>query len=45
MFGTPERKGMYKTTLPEDLEILNAGNLSWRKYLAVLHRVTQKEVL
>ena len=45
MFGTPERKGMYKTTLEEDLEIINQGNLSWRKYLAVLHRVTQKEVL
>jgi hypothetical protein len=45
MLGTPERKGMYKTTLAEDLEILEKGDLSWRKYLAILHRVTQKEVL
>ena len=45
MFGTEERKGMYRTTLAEDLALLNGGSLPWRKYLAVLHRVTQKEVL
>lgn len=45
MLGTTEIKGMYATNLKQDTELLETGNLSWRKYCAVTHRATQKEVI
>ena len=47
MLGTEHRKGMFKTSLQEDLKLLNepAEELTWHQYLAYTHRVTQKEVL
>ena len=47
MLGTEHRKGMFKTSLAEDLKLLNEPEepLNWHQYLAYTHRVTQKEVL
>ena len=40
MLGTPEKKGMYATTLKEDIDLLESGDLDWHKYCAVMHRTT-----
>ena len=35
----------FPTSIKEDLEILSQADIPWRLYLAVTHRVTQKECL
>ena len=35
----------YATTIERDEEILSDPQIEWRKYLAVTHRITQKELL
>jgi hypothetical protein len=42
MLGTEHRKGMFKTSLAEDLKLLNEPEepLNWHQYLAYTHRVT-----
>ena len=35
----------FPTSMQEDLDILAKEDISWRLYLAVTHRVTQKECL
>lgn len=38
-------KTKFATTMQEDQEILGRGDLGWRMYLAVTHRLNQKEIL
>ena len=38
-------KTKFPTTIEEDKEILRKDNLPWRFYLAVTHRLNQKEIL
>lgn len=38
-------KTKFKTTIEEDKAILLDQNVSWRLYLAVTHRLNQKEIL
>jgi len=38
------RKNKFATTMEEDAEMLK-GKLGWRMYLAVSHRLAQKEIL
>jgi len=38
-------KTKFKTTIEEDQAILANENIGWRLYLAVTHRLNQKEIL
>ncbi len=38
-------KTKFKTTIEEDKAILSDPNIGWRLYLAVTHRLNQKEIL
>ena len=35
----------FPTTIEQDKDTLQQPDLSWRKYVAVTHRLTQKEIL
>ena len=35
----------FSTTYEQDMKILEDPNIFWRTYVAVVHRVTQKEIL
>ena len=38
-------KTKFATTISEDLATLQKGNVPWRLYLAITHRLNQKEIL